>query len=155
MKTLLKGGVLKNCAKMEKVFLRGLSELKDRFSFVKNIRGKGLILLAVILVGGYFFLRGGGGGCNLSQIAQQLATGGFLNRDSFRKASIYEPVSEDDPNNPPLPESANLQRFAPSVGNQGQQGSCVAWSSAYAARSILESARTGQPGEQVKFSPAF
>ena len=44
MKTLLKGGVLKNCTKMEKVFVRGLSELKDRFSFVKNIRGKGLIL---------------------------------------------------------------------------------------------------------------
>jgi acetylornithine/succinyldiaminopimelate/putrescine aminotransferase len=44
MQTLLKGGVLKNCAKMEKVFVRGLSKLKDRFSFVKNIRGKGLIL---------------------------------------------------------------------------------------------------------------
>src|SRR5215510_15370860 len=44
MKTLLKGGVLENCAKMEKVFVRGLSALKDRFSFVKSIRGKGLIL---------------------------------------------------------------------------------------------------------------
>jgi predicted acetylornithine/succinylornithine family transaminase len=44
MKTLLQGGVLKNCGKMEKVFVRGLSDLKDRFSFVKNIRGKGLIL---------------------------------------------------------------------------------------------------------------
>src|SRR5215471_13286858 len=44
LKTLLKGGVLKNCVKMEKVFVRGLSELKDRFSFVKSIRGKGLIL---------------------------------------------------------------------------------------------------------------
>jgi acetylornithine aminotransferase len=44
MKTLLKGGVLRNCARMEKVFLRGLSELKNRFSFAKSIRGKGLIL---------------------------------------------------------------------------------------------------------------
>lgn len=44
LRTLLKGGVLKHCAKMEKVFVRGLSELKDRFAFVKSIRGKGLIL---------------------------------------------------------------------------------------------------------------
>src|SRR5689334_8226029 len=85
-------------------------------------RGKGLILLLVIIVGGYFFMRSGG--CNIGDIAK-LATGGFLDPAQFRKAKIYEPVSEDDPNNPPLPESANLQRFAPAVGNQGQQGSCV------------------------------
>ena len=104
-------------------------------------RGKGIILLIIIAVGGYFFLRGSG--CNLSQVAQQLATGGLLDPAQFKKAAVYEPASEDDPNNPPLPESANLQKFAPVVGNQGQQGSCVAWSSAYAARSILEAARTG------------
>jgi predicted acetylornithine/succinylornithine family transaminase len=44
MKTLLQGGVLKNCAKMEKFLVRGLGKLKDRFTFVKDIRGKGLIL---------------------------------------------------------------------------------------------------------------
>jgi acetylornithine/N-succinyldiaminopimelate aminotransferase len=44
MKTLLQGGVLKNCAKMEKVFLAELGRIKDRFSFIKDIRGKGLIL---------------------------------------------------------------------------------------------------------------
>ena len=44
MKTLLAGGVLKNCAKMEKVFVRGLERMKEKFSFVKGIRGKGLIL---------------------------------------------------------------------------------------------------------------
>jgi acetylornithine/succinyldiaminopimelate/putrescine aminotransferase len=44
MKTLLKGGALKNCVRMEKVFVRGLNELKNRFAFIKNIRGKGLIL---------------------------------------------------------------------------------------------------------------
>ncbi|MES1218015.1 MAG: C1 family peptidase [Bacteroidota bacterium] len=115
-------------------------------------RGKGIILLVVIAAAAYFFL--GKGGCNMSQIAQ-LATGGILDPAQFRKAAIHEPVSEDDPNNPPLPESANLQKFAPAVGNQGQQGSCVAWSSAYAARSILESARTGERNEQTKFSPSF
>jgi hypothetical protein len=116
-------------------------------------RGKGIILLLVIAGAAYFFL--GRGGCNLSQAVQQLATGGVLDPAQFKKAAVYEPVSTEDPNNEPLPESVNLQKYAPNVGNQGQQGSCVAWSSAYAARSILESARTGQPGDNVKFSPSF
>src|SRR5919106_499820 len=44
MKTLLQGGVLKNSVKMARVFVQGLQRLKDRFSFVKNTRGKGLLL---------------------------------------------------------------------------------------------------------------
>jgi hypothetical protein len=117
-------------------------------------RGKsGLLLLAVLGIG-FFLLRGGcgGSGGGMLQNIAQLATGGFLDPRQFEKANIYEPLAEDNSRNP-LPEAANLQRFAPAVGNQGQQGSCVAWSSAYAARTILESARTGQG--QTPFSPAF
>ncbi len=114
-------------------------------------RGKGIILLLILAAGGWFLSRQGG--CNMSQIAQ-LATGGKLDPRQYEKASIYEPLSEDNTKNP-LPESANLQKFAPNVGNQGEQGSCVAWSSAYGARTILESAKSGQPGEQLKFSPSF
>ena len=44
MNTLLKGGVLKNCVKMGKLFVQGLEKLQQRFSFVRAIRGKGLIL---------------------------------------------------------------------------------------------------------------
>jgi predicted acetylornithine/succinylornithine family transaminase len=44
MRTLLQGGALKNCVKMSKLFMQGLSQLKDRFSFVRAVRGKGLIL---------------------------------------------------------------------------------------------------------------
>ena len=44
LKTLLQGGVLKNCAKMGRIFFDGLQSLKDRFSFVREIRGEGLIL---------------------------------------------------------------------------------------------------------------
>jgi predicted acetylornithine/succinylornithine family transaminase len=44
MRTLLQGGALKNCVKMSKLFMQGLSKLKDRFSFVRAVRGKGLIL---------------------------------------------------------------------------------------------------------------
>jgi predicted acetylornithine/succinylornithine family transaminase len=44
MNTLLKGGVLKNCVKMGRLFVQGLEKLKERFSFVRGIRGKGLLL---------------------------------------------------------------------------------------------------------------
>ncbi|ULQ56635.1 peptidase C1A papain [Flavihumibacter rivuli] len=117
-------------------------------------RGKGILVLLV--VGGVLYFMMGRGGCNiggLSQIAQ-LATGGFLDPRQFERASIYEPLADDNTKNP-LPESANLQRYAPAVGNQGEQGSCVAWSSAYAARTIVEAARTGTDPNQTRFSPAF
>jgi Papain family cysteine protease len=122
-------------------------------------RGRGLILLLIIGVIGYFFLgRGGchglGGGSSLSNAAQQLATGGYLDPRQFEKANIYESLSDDTTKNP-LPEAANLQKFAPQVGDQGHQGSCVAWSSAYAARTIEEAAHTGADPNSLRFSPSF
>ncbi len=113
--------------------------------------GKGIILLLVVAVGAYFLL--GRGGCNVSDLAN-LATGGFLDPKQFEKAEIYEPLADDDTKNP-LPESANLQRFCPTPQNQGSQGSCVAWSSAFAAHTILEAARTGKQPNEVAFSPSF
>jgi acetylornithine/N-succinyldiaminopimelate aminotransferase len=44
MKTLLQGGALRNCVKMGKLLAQGLERLKERFSFARAIRGKGLIL---------------------------------------------------------------------------------------------------------------
>lgn len=116
--------------------------------------GKGGIIILLVLAAGAYFLFFKGGGCNIGDVASKLTTGGLLDPKQFEKAKIYEPTV-DDPSREPLPEAANLQKFAPSVGNQGEQGSCVAWSSAYAARSILESSRTGNTGENVKFSPSF
>jgi hypothetical protein len=121
------------------------------------IRGpKSLLLVIALAIGGYLLL-GRGGGCNgagLVQQVQQLATGGILDPRQFDKSKVYEPLADDDNKNP-LPESANLQKYAPAVGDQGKQGSCVAWSSAYGARTILESARTGSDPNALKFSPAF
>lgn len=114
-------------------------------------KGKGILVLLVVAVGAYFVL--GKGGCNMSSLAD-LTTGGFLDPKQFEKAEIYEPLA-DDPTKNPLPESANLQRFCPTPKNQGSQGSCVAWSSAFAAHTILESARTGKQPDQVAFSPSF
>jgi hypothetical protein len=54
-----------------------------------------------------------------------------------------------------LPEAVSLLKFAPDRLNQGQQGSCVAWSSAYAARTIVEAASNGANPNSTAFSPSF
>jgi Papain family cysteine protease len=121
------------------------------------IRGPKSLLLVILLGIGGWFLLGRGGGCNSAGIVQQatqLAMGGILDPRQFDKTKVYESLSDDDNKNP-LPESANLQKYAPAVGDQGKQGSCVAWSSAYGARTVLESARTGSDPNALKFSPAF
>ncbi len=125
------------------------------FLLLGLFRGRGLIVLLLILGAGYFFF--GLGGCNnagggLARQVAQFARGGYLDPKQFERADIYESL---DSTKDPLPEAANLQKFAPSVGDQGHQGSCVAWSSAYAARTIEEAARTGQDPNSLRFSPSF
>ena len=129
------------------------------FLLLGLFRGRGLIFVLLLLGAGYFFFgRGGcnsgpGGGGLLHQVAQ-LTTGGFLDPRQFEKANIYESLADDSTKNP-LPEAVNLQRFAPAVGDQGHQGSCVAWSSAYGARTIEEAAHTGEDPNRLRFSPSF
>ncbi|MCL2802062.1 MAG: C1 family peptidase [Treponema sp.] len=58
-----------------------------------------------------------------------------------------------------LPSSFSLKQFAPLPGDQGYFGTCVAWASAYAARTISESIalnRTNQTETtQNAFSPVY
>ncbi len=125
-------------------------------------RGKGIIALLVIAVGAYFLFGRSGSGCNMQQITQQVQqiqqqfsqSGYAFNRDTFGKANIYEELDAGNPANA-LPEAVSLLRFAPNRGDQGQQGSCVAWSCAYAAQTILTSAATGQDPNQIEFSPSY
>ncbi len=117
----------------------------------------GMILLLVLAAGAYFLLRNQS--CNMGEssiatVISQFAKGGKLDPNEFKKASVYEGLEDDNTKNP-LPESVSLLRFAPDRQNQGKQGSCVAWSSGYAARSIIESASTAQNPNNVAFSPAF
>ena len=44
IKTLLEGGVLQSSERMGKYLVRGLESLKKRFSFIREIRGKGLMI---------------------------------------------------------------------------------------------------------------
>lgn len=117
-------------------------------------KGKGIIVLVVLAVGAYFFL-GRGGGCNVADIVKNFSQSGYsFNPAEFNKANEYEGL-EDDANKNPLPEAMSLLKYAPIRGDQGQQGSCVAWSSAYGARTILEAASTGVDPNSLKFSPSF
>ena len=123
--------------------------------------GKGIIILLLLGAAAYFiFFRGG---CNLLSTQDNTAQGGNgkfsqsgYDFDSLqtKKASVYEGLEDDNTKNP-LPESVSLLAFAPTRQNQGKQGSCVAWSSAYAARTILESASTHQNPDDIAYSPAF
>lgn len=115
-----------------------------------------MILLLVLAAGAYFLLRNDScsGLSGVSDIVSQFTKGGTLDPNEFKKASVYEGLEDDNTKNP-LPESVSLLRFAPNRQNQGKQGSCVAWSSGYAARSIIESASTAQNPNNVAFSPAF
>ncbi|WP_051203336.1 DUF4384 domain-containing protein [Hugenholtzia roseola] len=58
-----------------------------------------------------------------------------------------------------LPSAASLKVFAPKVGNQANFGTCVGWTSAYAARTIIEAKKLGlrQTAEinKIAFSPGF
>jgi hypothetical protein len=116
-------------------------------------RGKGIIFLLVIGAAAYFLL--GRGNCNLSQVTNIFSQSGYnFDPQEFNKASVYEGL-EDDAGKNPLPEAISLLRFAPARGDQGQQGSCVAWSSAYAAQTILTAAATGQDPNSIVFSPSY
>ena len=123
------------------------------FQFLPMIIGllikKPILLLVVAVIGGIMFFKGG---CSSMGNLAQFSTGGVLDPKEYQKADVYEGLDESKNN---LPEMISLLQFAPDRKNQGQQGSCVAWSSAYAARSILESASTGDNPNNTAFSPSF
>jgi hypothetical protein len=138
---------------------RGNSTNSDGTPSKGGCGGKSMILLLVVAVAAYFlFFKGG---CNL---LKQTAggdsnkafseTGYNFDANQTKKAQVYEGLEDDNTKNP-LPEMVSLAAFAPSRQNQGKQGSCVAWSSAYAARTILEAASTKQDPNTVAYSPAF
>ncbi len=121
--------------------------------------GGGKKILLLLLVGGaaayFFFFRSGSGGGGTDVVKNLFSQSGYsFSPEEFKKANVYEGLADDNTKNP-LPESVSLLKFAPDRQNQGQQGSCVAWSSVYAARTIVEAASTGQSGNNTAYSPAF
>ncbi len=113
------------------------------------------LLIVLVLAGGiYYFVGQGGHGVLPSRAASsQLTLGGVLDQKQFDKAEVYEALADNVKN--PLPDRVTLEQYAPQRQNQGAQGSCVAWSSAYAARTILRARQTGEDPNKIAFSPAF
>ncbi|MFZ1688387.1 MAG: C1 family peptidase, partial [Flavobacteriales bacterium] len=125
-----------------------------------------LLLIAAVILGAVYFMGGfdgcggalpgdQGGGGGLSDIVSGVFNkGATLDPAEYDKAEVFEPLADNVKN--PLPERVSLDKFAPPRLNQGQQGSCVAWASAYAARSIVNNQATGAaPTQQTAFSPSF
>ena len=119
-------------------------------------KGKGLIILLLLGAGGYYlFSRGGCGQTASSSVSSLFSQTGYnFDPNETKKAKVYEGLEDDSKKNP-LPEAVSLAAFAPNRLNQGKQGSCVAWSSVYGARTILEAASTRQDPNQTAYSPAF
>ncbi len=115
-----------------------------------------LLVLAVVGVLLYFFV---GRGCVPSSLTENTGgisdffRGGELDKDIYEKTEIFEPLADNKKN--PLPERVSLKKYCPTPMNQGQQGSCVAWASAFAARTILEAQKTGKNPNEIKFSPSY
>lgn len=117
------------------------------------MRGKkGIFVVLLLGIGAYFLFFNKG--CVQNAVKQFSGSGYNYDKEKFLNTNIYEPLDEGSPTNA-IRESVDLSKFAPARGNQGEQGSCVAWSSAYAARTIMEAASKGVSPEQIKFSPSF
>lgn len=135
--------------------LGGLAPLLLSFLF----RRPKLLIVALVLFGLYYAFSGGcsndpatGG---LNDVVGKLLTVRGANFDPalYDKAEVYEPLADNV--SAPLPERVSLEQFAPKRLNQGQQGSCVAWASAYGARTIVQAQATGSNPDATAFSPSF
>lgn len=110
-----------------------------------------LVIPAILILGAFYLFRGGCSQGESNRQRSSYGTGATLDNRVYDSTEVYNALSPDGL----LPERVSLERFAPSAGDQGQQGSCVGWGSTYAARTILESVATGQDPDQIVFSPAF
>ena len=111
------------------------------------------LLIPAIIIGGLFFGYKSctGGGASSHEQRSSYGTGATLDPKVYDSTEVYAALSPDEQ----LPERVSLEQYAPSPGDQGQQGSCVGWGSTYCARTVLEAVATKQDPNQLKFSPAF
>jgi C1A family cysteine protease len=112
------------------------------------------LLIAALLAAAYFFILKPMLNGSSSSKAER-TTGANFDAKKYDSTEVYEALDNSELANTALPERVTLERFAPERRNQGEQGSCVAWSSAYAARSIMEAAANNVPGNSIAFSPSY
>lgn len=122
------------------------------------------IAIPLLIVGGIaFFIFApeelqqqilGGDDSNSSNTESIYSMGCNIDQDKYDKAEAFEALAASS-SHYSIPSRASLLKYAPTRKNQGQQGSCVGWASAYAARTILEAYTTGQNPDDIAFSPSF
>jgi len=113
------------------------------------------LLIVVLILGALWWFtmgRNSGGGDMIGQLAG-LSTGANFDPKLYDQAEVYEPLADNV--HSPLPERVTLEKYCPPRLNQGKQGSCVAWASAYAARTIVQAKATGADPKSTAFSPAY
>src|SRR4030042_6849256 len=130
-----------------------LSVLLSFFVNLFKKHPKAAIILIILAVGGYFLLTRIKGPASSSVQNLIFGTGLEMDEEVYDEAEVFEPLADNIKN--PLPESVSLLEYCPQRLNQGMQGSCVGWSSAYAARTILHARATGQNPDDVTFSPSY
>ena len=108
--------------------------------------------IAVVIIGVAFYFLGGLGGGTGSEDNSALKRGCDMKREVFDSANVFAALS---PEKNAMPARVSLLQYAPKRLNQGEQGSCVAWSSVYSARTIVQAVATGQDPNQIAFSPSF
>jgi C1A family cysteine protease len=120
-----------------------------------------LLILAIVAALAYFFIikpmMSEGGSSNSSRTKHDgplPTTGATFDPKKYDSTEVFAPLDQTG-TNVPLPDRVSLERFAPMRKNQGEQGSCVAWSAAYAARTIMEASSRGVDPNSIAFSPAY
>jgi C1A family cysteine protease len=115
------------------------------------------LLIIVAVIGAVVYFLGGTKMCSsengTNTIANLFATGLNMDQEVYDQAEVFEPLADNIKN--PMPEKTSLLKYCPPRKNQGQQGSCVGWSSGYGARTILQARATGENPKDVAFSPSF
>ena len=116
-----------------------------------------LTVIVLLVLGGFYYFSGGNLGSLLGGDEtvnnSEYGVGGVLDDAQYDKAMVFEPLVAGSRNQ--MPTKVSLREYAPTRQNQGRQGSCVGWSSAYAARTILHARATGQNPDDIVFSPSF
>ena len=113
-----------------------------------------LWLMAIVMVFG-LSLYSCSGEAELEVPNQEVTVEGPIEKVDFSSMIGCLPTPQDEYEKIPLAEEPQLKATTayrylrcPAVGNQGRNGSCTAWGTAYAARSIMTGAAT-------VFSPAY
>jgi len=117
-----------------------------------------ILLIAAVwyfFMGGQEMLGGFSAPSGNEDPLQGFTLGASLSKERFDKAQVFVPLSYGFGGRNQLPSRVSLEQYAPPRQQQGSQGSCVGWASAYAARTILQAKATGGDPEQLAFSPSY